>query len=192
MLLSIAAAALPAASAWWATGHMVTGQIAYNLLTPTTKGAVDALADSLADSYPASPDFVTVSMSRLLRMHLTSWMHWLPHRQYAQFASPSGFILPHSFHPSLPSLPAAVHGVAGRPKVPRRRPVLGLALHRPARGPVRRLLHRPAAGQSVRGALGHRLCGAHADVNGVHVPGQGHPAPLPAALRGCVCGVAGV
>lgn len=60
-LLALAAAALPAASAWWATGHMVTGQIAYNLLTPTTKGAVDALADSLADSYPASPDFVTVS-----------------------------------------------------------------------------------------------------------------------------------
>lgn len=66
ILLSLAAAALPAASAWWATGHMVTSQIAYNLLTPTTKGAVDALADSLADSYPASPDFVTVSEPVLL------------------------------------------------------------------------------------------------------------------------------
>lgn len=76
VLLALAAASLPAASAWWATGHMVTGQIAYNLLSSTTKSAVDALADSLADAYPASPDFVTVrKCKKTLSGHLFVCMH---------------------------------------------------------------------------------------------------------------------
>lgn len=58
---AVAAAGLSRAAAWWADGHMLVAQIAYNNLSSVSQNAVNALIDVLALDYPKSPDFVTAS-----------------------------------------------------------------------------------------------------------------------------------
>lgn len=59
--VSVAAAGAALAAAWGALGHMLVAQIARDVMQPETRDAVDAIIALLADTYTASPDFVTAA-----------------------------------------------------------------------------------------------------------------------------------
>jgi hypothetical protein len=47
---------------WWATPHMLVGQVAYSQLTPEAKQRADALIALHAKTYPATNDFVSAAV----------------------------------------------------------------------------------------------------------------------------------